>query len=374
MPGALRVTIIVNNIEGYARGVLRGVMPFAFARGWECNVIGVDAPEPLEPRGPIAGIIAQVSSPQTLIRIREARVPVVNVSSAIEVNTAACVVCDDIAVGRLGADHFLRRGFRNYIFYAPLDRRFAKLRHDGFRSRLAESHFETAFASDRATLARLLFEIQKPVAVMCCNDMSALVVLEQCRTDHLRVPDQVAVLGVDNDDLIQSLASPPLSSINTAAEQIGFEAGALLERLIAGTKTRSTILIPPAGITTRQSTDLTAVSDRDVAEALRFIREHAAGPIDVRQVLRSVTISRRQLERRFRGVLGRSVLEEIRRCRIERARQLLLETDLTIPQIATASGFSSASYLTVVFGNATGQTPGELRKQFRHGGREMPSA
>jgi LacI family transcriptional regulator len=184
------------------------------------------------------------------------------------------------------------------------------------------------------------------------------------------VPDQIAVLGVDNDDLIQSLASPPLSSIGTATEQIGFEAAALLDRLMEkGTfkisiKT-STAKIPPTGIITRRSTDLTAVADAEVAEALRFIRQHATGPIGIEQVMQNSTVSRRQLERRFRAILGRSLLDEIRRCRIERARQLLLETDLTIPQIATASGFSSASYLTVVFGEMVGETPGHFRKSVR---------
>jgi LacI family transcriptional regulator len=344
-------------------------MPFAFARGWECNVIGVNAADPLEPLGPVAGMIAQVSTPRILLQAEEAGVPVVNVSSSITAEGMPAVICDDVAVGRLGAEHFLRRGFRQFIFYAPLDRQFAKLRHGGFRSRLAENEFFCAMAADRASLASLLFAIPKPVAVMCCNDISALAVLEQCRVDHLKVPDQVAVLGVDNDDLIQSLASPPLSSVVTATEQIGFEAGALLERLMTGQSSSSHIMrISPTGIVTRQSTDLTAVADTDVAEALRFIREHAAGPIDIRQVLRSVTISRRQLERRFRSALGRSMLDEIRRCRVERARQLLLETDLTIPQIATASGFASASYLTVVFGHSVDETPGEFRKKFRRAG------
>jgi LacI family transcriptional regulator len=129
-----------------------------------------------------------------------------------------------------------------------------------------------------------------------------------------------------------------------------------------------TIRIPPTGVITRRSTDLTAVTDVEVAEALRFIREHASGPMGVDAVLKNATVSRRQLERRFRTSLGRSMLDEIRRCRVERARQLLLETDLTLPQVATASGFSSASYLTVVFGESAGQTPGNFRKRYRRGG------
>lgn len=140
---------------------------------------------------------------------------------------------------------------------------------------------------------------------MGCNDMAALAVLEHCRSDHLRVPDDVAVLGVDNDDLIQSLAMPPLSSINTAAERVGFEAASLLDRLLAGEKVDDgPVRIAPVGVVTRLSSDVLATRDIDVREAVCFIRTHAGSPIGVEQVLASVSVSRRQLERRFRAVLA----------------------------------------------------------------------
>jgi LacI family transcriptional regulator len=361
-----RVAVIVNNVEGYARGILRGVMPFAFARGWECSVMGVGLKLASHNIGPADGVIVQASSVEQITKLLGLRVPVVNVSSSLQVESVPSVVSDDIAVGRLGAEHFLRRGFRSFVWYAPLNRHFAKLRQQGFTSRLVEEGLKSTIASDRSTLNGVLANVEKPAAIMCCNDITALEVLEQCRQTSLRIPDQVAVLGVDNDDLIQSLASPPLSSIGTATEQIGFEAGVLLEKLMQKqTIAALYVTIPPTGVITRRSTDLTAVSDNEVAGALRFIREHANGSLGIEQILQSVTVSRRQLERRFRAILGRSMLDEIRRCRVERARQLLLDTDLTIPQIATASGFSSASYLTVVFGEMVGETPGNFRKTIR---------
>jgi LacI family transcriptional regulator len=364
-----RVAVIVNNVEGYARGILRGVMPLAFARGWECDVMGVGLGGGSDKIGPVEGVIVQVDTVNKMPRLLRLGVPIVNVSSSITLDGVPAVVCDDLAVGRLGAEHFLRRGFRQFAWYAPLDRQFAKLRQMGFLNRLAENGLDCLVASTRRQLVDLLATGEKPLAVMCCNDTSALEVLEQCRLCRLKVPDQVAVLGVDNDDLMQSLASPPLSSISTATEQIGFEAASLLDRLMKKQPVPDrTVLIPPAGVITRRSTDLTAVDDAEVAEALRFIRQNAAGPLDVQQVLATVAVSRRQLERRFRATLGRSMLEEIRRCRVERARQLLVDTDLTIPQIATASGFSSASYLTVVFGKIIGETPGNFRKHLRRRG------
>jgi LacI family transcriptional regulator len=361
-----RVAVIVNNVEGYARGVLRGVMPFAFARGWKCRVLGVGLSEPSDKTGPVDGVIMQIRSEKSVQPYHIARLPLVNVSSSMQMDNVPSVVCDDVAVGRLGAEYFLRRGFRTFGWYSPLDQRFAILRQNGFTARLAEAAIEPAVALDRIDLLRVIASLQKPAAIMCCNDVSALEVLEQCRIGGIKIPDEIAVLGVDNDDLIQSLASPPLSSIGTATEQIGFEAAVLLERLMDQGKRAergAPVLIPPAGVITRRSTDLTAIADNEVAEALRFIREHAAGPMGVADVLKSVTVSRRQLERRFQASLGRSMLDEIRRCRLERARQLLLDTDLTLPQVATASGFSSASYMTVVFGEMTGETPGSLRKK-----------
>ena len=220
---------------------------------------------------------------------------------------------------------------------------------------------------------------------MGSNDRAAVVVLDMCRTAGIKVPDAVAVLGVDNDDLVQSLAYPPLSTINTARERIGFEAARALEQLMrhettfamtpkttpkttsktTPKTTQSTpLLIAPTGVITRRSTDLFAVDDVGVVDALRFIHAHAGRTITINDVLREVPFSRRQLERRFRESLGRSILDEITRCRMDRAKQLLTDTELTLPQIALASGFASVSYFAVVFKRQAGITPGAYRTQF----------
>lgn len=360
----VRVGVMVNNMGGYSRGVLRGIASFAYARAWECKVEGVNNRGGLESPAEFDGWIVQALSADTAAELHRAGMPVVNVSSALGEDDMPSVVSDDVAVGRAGADHLLRQGFRSFAFYSPVDRRFARLRHEGFRSRLREMRHAVELVTNENDLVTSLFQLERPLAIMASNDSAALSVLEHCRGHGLRVPDEIGILGVDNDDLIQSLAFPPLSSINMATDRIGFEAAALLERLLAGeTLTAHRTLIPPTGVVTRQSTDVLSIADHDVAEALRFIRDHAGKPIGVEDVSHSVTISRRQLERRFRETLGRSVFEEIKRCRIERAKQLLGETELTIPQIAAASGFANASYFTVVFGEATGATPGVYRKQ-----------
>ncbi len=368
---------MVNNVGGYSRGVLRGVASFAYARAWERYVWGVNILpavgvagvadqdiRAIAPKIEVDGWIVQAATPQTVLRLQKAGVPVVNVSSALGRGDLPSVVSDDVAVGRLGADYFLRRGFRHFAFHSSTDRQFAQLRFDGFAARVREAGCDAVDMRGPDSLANALSILPRPLAVLGCNDTAALAVLDQCRRAGVKVPDEVAVLGVDNDDLIQSLAFPPLSSINMATERIGFEAAVLLERLIQGQPpTADRTFIPPTGVTTRQSSDLVAIADRDVSDAVRFIGEHSGSPIGVREVLGAVPLSRRQLERRFRAAVGRSVLEEINRCRMDRARQLLIETELTIPQVALACGFSTTSYFTVAFRRAVGATPGVYRRQ-----------
>jgi LacI family transcriptional regulator len=363
---ALRIAVMVNNMGGYSRGVLRGISSFAFSKAWECKVQGVNSWGGLDSPAEFDGWIVQAMSADIADDLHSAGVPVVNISSALGNADLPSVVADDLAVGRSGADYFLRLGFRSFAFYSPKDRQFAKLRHEGFAQRLSETNNSNELLTNENDLEAALYRLPRPLAIMAATDSAALPVLDKCRAHKLKVPDEVAILGVDNDDLIQSLAFPPLSSINMATDRIGFEGAAMLERLLRGDAVSNTrLLIPPLGVITRQSTDVLAIGDHDVAEALRYIRDHAAAAISVDDVSRSVVISRRQLERRFRAVLGRSVFDEIKRCRIERAKQLLNDTELTIPQIATASGFSTASYFTVVFGDEVGSTPGAYRKQVR---------
>jgi LacI family transcriptional regulator len=224
--------------------------------------------------------------------------------------------------------------------------------------------YEARGLKDGDRVAGWLKKLPKPLGLMACNDIRGQEVLSACRAAGITVPEEVAVIGVDNDEMLCELSDPPLSSVSLDTERIGYEAAALLDQMIAGKKNLDLpILVLPAGIITRRSTDVLAIEDRHIANATRFIRERACVGIDVSDVLKFVPLSRSTLERRFLRLLGHSPKEEILRTRLDRAKQLLAETDLSLAQVADKVGFQHPEYLSVIFKKKTHLTPGEFRAQ-----------
>ena len=179
----------------------------------------------------------------------------------------------------------------------------------------------------------------------------------------LRVPEDIAIVGVDNDDIMCELATTPLTSVEQGTHRIGYEAAAVLDQLMQGTSSSpETVTVRPEGLVVRQSTDVIAIDDPDVVAAVRYIRHNACDPIDVHDVLKIVTVSRSTLETRFRNVLGRSVHREIRRVQLGTATQLLTTTNLPIKEVARRIGTESVQYFTTMIRTATGQTPGQIRR------------
>ncbi len=199
---------------------------------------------------------------------------------------------------------------------------------------------------------------------MCCNDLRGQQTLDACRRGEQFVPEAVAVIGVDNDEVLCALCDPPLSSVVPNAERVGYEAAALLDRLMQGERSESSeILIAPRGIETRQSTDVLAIDDSLVAAAVKCIRERACQGLTVDEVLRQVPLSRSMLEKRFRRYLQQTPQEAIRSVQIKRVKQLLLETDLPLEAISHLAGFKHVEYMSVVFKRETAQTPGRFRRE-----------
>ncbi|MBA4191233.1 MAG: XylR family transcriptional regulator [Planctomycetaceae bacterium] len=282
---------------------------------------------------------------------------------------------DHHAIGRLAAEHLLERGFRHFAYCGFSEQHWAAERRAGFLAGLSMPASEVAmyespwygprshpWEREQQAIGKWLAKLPRPVGLMACNDMRGQHVLDSCQRAGVAVPEEVAVVGVDDDDLLCDLCSPPLSSVAPNPELLGYEAAALLESLMAGYKADPLErTIPPLGLTTRQSTDVLAIDDPSVAAAVRLIRERACNGITVSDILREVPVSRSVLERLFRRHLGLSPQAEIRAVRIKRVKQLLVETDLTLDRVAELSGFAHPEYLSVAFLRDTGQTPGRYR-------------
>jgi LacI family transcriptional regulator len=197
---------------------------------------------------------------------------------------------------------------------------------------------------------------------MACNDQRGQHVLDACQRLNVAVPEQVAVIGCDDDAVLCNLCHPPLSSVIPNPERIGYEAAALLDRMMSGSAAPTTPQrIEPVGVHTRQSTDVLAIDDPAVASALRFIRERAFQGVSMKDVLKHSDMSRSLLERKFRQYLGHSPQAEIRSNQLKRVKQLLAESDLPLGEIAALAGYAHPEYMSVVFKRETGQTPGQFR-------------
>jgi LacI family transcriptional regulator len=274
----------------------------------------------------------------------------------------------------------LERGFRHFAFAGFTAEHWAAKRRNGFRETIAakgypihlyESSWRGSDApkwdQDLNEIENWLKQLPQPLAVMACNDVRGLHVLDACARLGLAVPDQVAVLGVDNDPSLCELCTPPLSSVEPNPEGIGYAAAELLDQLMAGKSSvpPTRTLVDPVRVITRRSTESLAIEDHVVAAALRYIREQAVFGCNVDAVRKHVRVSRSVLERRFRQHLKCSPMAEIRAVQLGRVKQLLAETDFTLERIAELSGFKHPEYLSVAFKRVCGVTPGSYRKQHR---------
>jgi LacI family transcriptional regulator len=340
------------------------------------------------------GIICQIYDDRLAKVYRDTGKPVVELFESRAKSEFPRILPDDVATGELAARHFLERGFRHFAYFGAPWMLWSREREAGFRAEI-EKVFRTRAESGRAndsqsfTLAiydsgadkaaaafggsnerraaamgAWLRNLPRPLALFSTNDLWGFELLQAAREVGLHVPEDVAILGVDDEELLCEIAHPPLSSIRIGAEQIGRVAVALLDQLLSkGGKMPKVPRVPPIGVVTRQSTDVLAVEDPDVAAALRHIRQHAVEGLSVKQLLDSVPVNRRTLERRFVSVLGHTPLEEIRRIRLERAK-VLLQTDLPIYDVARRCGFTTPEYMATSFLQAIGLTPTSYRRQF----------
>ncbi|HEX8341858.1 MAG TPA: DNA-binding transcriptional regulator, partial [Tepidisphaeraceae bacterium] len=334
------------------------------------------------------GIICQIYDDRLAKVYRETGKPVVELFESRGKSEFPRVLPDDTATGAMAAQHFIERGFRHFAFFGAPWMLWSHERQQGFEAeigrafaaraanhRVADSTFTfTASGADErvlrgpqrrrgAAMGTWLKSLPRPLAVFVANDSWGFELVQAAREVGLHVPAEVAILGVDNEELLCEIAYPPLSSIRMGSEQIGHAAVATLERMLLGLPPATEVSrVPPLDVVTRQSTDILAVEDADVAAALRYIREHAAGGLSVKQLLGEITVNRRTLERRFVSLLGHTPLEEIHRVRLERVKALL-QTDMPIYEVASRCGFSTPEHMATSFLRMAGQTPTAFRQQ-----------
>lgn len=327
------------------------------------------------------GIISRPTTPQLARLLRKKGIPVVDLNDVYDDLGLPAILSDHAGIGKLAAEHLLERGFRHFAFVGFSGHAWSRKRSEGFQTTVHEAGAACAlyespwggpnahpWEQEQRRIGDLLKSLPRPLGVLACNDMRGQHVLDACQRVGLSVPEEVAVVGVDNDVLLCELCAPPLSSVVPNPERIGYEAAALLDLLMAGKKPPvQQRQIAPLGVITRQSTDVLAIDDPNVATAVRFIREHACAGATVKELLAQVPLSRTILERRFRKYVGRSPQAEIRAVQLKRVRQLLAETDLRLDRIAELAGFEHPEYMNVVFKRATGKTPGQYRRLVQAG-------
>jgi LacI family transcriptional regulator len=387
--GIPKVALLVETSLGYGRGFLRGVVRYARLHGpWAFYIIPGDLRQVLpkmEEWGG-TGIIARIETPQVAKAILATGLPVVSLDlsraqlAADNPLSQVSEVCPDSEkAGRMVAEYLIEKGLRQFAFVGVWgDPLWSTRRQEGFCSRLAEAGFtchvypipqtpaDRRWGREQSLMGDWFQNLPKPIGVMACDDDRGRQTLEACRLAGVQVPEDVAVVGVDNDEVLCELSDPPLSSVALNTERGGFEAAALLDGLMSGRiRTPQRILVDPIRVVTRQSSDVLAIEDRQVGMALRFIHNNATRNIGVRDVAAHVQCSRRTLELRFRQTAKRSINETIQRARLDRVKQLLVETDLQVTQIAEITGFASSNYLIRLFRQLLGESPIEYRTRQR---------
>lgn len=327
------------------------------------------------------GLVIRVRSTAMAEALASLPIPVIDVLDDFLHPEIAGVRVSNAGIAQMAMQHFLDRGFRHFAFCGIRQRRWARMREEAFVAlareagcpcdvyHLPKQESPAWYAeAERERLAEFVRSVPKPNAILACNDLTGQRVLDACRRANVAVPESAVVLGVDNDESLCEMSDPVLSSIDPAYQQIGYHAAATLDRMMAGEQPSDwDVNWQPVEVVVRRSTDILAINDADLAAALRFVRDHACEEISVADVVRHVGVSYSTLKRRFRSVFQRSIHDEMIRVRLERARELLADTELPLAAIAHRTGFKHQESFGAVFKTHFKMTPGQFRRDYGSG-------
>ncbi len=374
-----KIILSIESSRAIGRELLRGIARYARVNGpWRFySEPGGKEPIPNLANWKADGIIANIIDKSSAERIVKLGIPAI--TKEMKLAGKPHISANDSLIAQMGARHFIERGFKRFAYYCMIDMKWSQRRSDAFCAYLEGCGYgvdvfspvskkDMSWQQRQNHLAQWLSGLAKPVALLAGNDEQGRHVIEACRLAALKVPDDVAVLGVDNDDIVCDLCEPRLSSIALDCESAGFRAAGILDRLMKtpGTSDDEEVFVEPTYVVQRHSTDILAVEDDAVADAMGFIRDNAKRNITVEDVSEAVAVSRRVLEKKFRKIIGSSVLKEIRASRTRLIVMMLMETDMSISQIADALDFPGIDHFARYFKQEAGISPMSYRKLHKY--------
>lgn len=374
-----RVALLIETTRTYTRELLAGVRRYLAEHGpWstflELRALDSSPPSWLR-HWDGDGILTRTFTQEMSDLITATGLPAVELRSTRFGGGRPSVGMDNRFIGRMVAGHFQERGYRHFAAYSLHSEDFFVERVRNFASTvealgarcwlLPETTSDSAkdWEKSQTRLMAWLAELPKPVGIFAANDQLGVRLLEACQRAGVAVPEEVAVVGAENEETLCTFATPPLTSVRYDGEAVGYAAASMLDRMMRGRKPRPRqVLVPPKGFVVRNSSDEWVINDPLVAHAARLIREGVRSGINVDDLCRRLNASRSTLDRRMKAALNRTPKEEILRVRFREVERLLRETDLTIETIAAQCGFAHSHYLQAAFKEARGQTPGEFRR------------
>ena len=382
----IKILLLLDFAEEYHKNLLQGIIrysrefgPWVFFRMpiYYRETIGIDGILKWAKDWGAKGLIGQLHNNSEIWKFTNEGISVIAQDFQERFKDVPNITGAYHQTGRLGAEYFLRKGFKNFAFYGFKNIVWSRERAEGFEEKIKEAGYSVHYFEHRKSrsmdlwyykpslLSKWLKSLPKPTALMTCDDNQGLHITEASRHAGIRIPEDVAVLGVDNDENICFLSDPPLSSISSDVEKGGYEAARVMQQMITAGKTNSdNIIVKPTHIITRASTDIYSTDDELIVKTLKYIHLNIDKNIKVGQVLKEVPLCRRSLEKRFIITTGYPVYKYIYQLRIEKFMKKLLETDMTITEIAHELGFEDTKNISRQFKQMKGLTPLEYRKKF----------
>jgi len=378
-----RIILLTDFSEEYANNLLKGIVQYSKGRdSWVLCKMPLSYRDLYEVEGVLEwalrwkadGIIAQFYNTDNVGIFKENGIAAIAQDFKQRFTEIPNITGAHFFAGQMGANYFLKKGFKHFAFYGFKGIVWSEERSEGFKSEISKHGYEDNFSEyqnikseelwfyESAPLMEWLRNLPKPVAIMTCDDNQGHHIIEVCNQCGLKVPEEVSVLGVDNDEIICTLSDPSLSSIQQDVEKGGYDAARLMEKMIKKPEARfEDVVVNPTHIVTRQSTDIYASDDHYISLALRYIHQHSDQKLSVDDIVRLVPLSRRLLETRFREVTGFSVYSYMLNLRIDKFAEKLIETDDSIVEIALEMGFSDYKNISRQFKTIKGCTPSEYR-------------